>query len=133
MSTPNDTQDNEQFAARAKTRFDDSVDRLDAATLSKLNRGRQAALAELSSARPISPWLRWMPAAGVAAAALIVVVMLQVPVGLETPSDAILGTSESVAADFEILIGEDSLEMIEDLEFYSWIDLAELDSTDNVG
>jgi hypothetical protein len=30
-------------------------------------------------------------------------------------------------------MGDDSLEMIEDLEFYSWIEAADLDPTDNVG
>ena len=30
--------------------------------------------------------------------------------------------------DMEILLGEDSIEMLEDLEFYSWIDVAELES-----
>jgi hypothetical protein len=27
----------------------------------------------------------------------------------------------------EILLGEDSIEMLEDLEFYSWIDMADED------
>ena len=31
----------------------------------------------------------------------------------------------AVASDMEILLTEDSLEMLEDLEFYSWIDLDE--------
>ena len=125
MNTPTEKRD-EQLAKQAKALFDDSVERLDAATLSKLNRGRQAALAELSSGRRAVAWQRWMPATGVAAAAVIAVVMLQVP-SKPGPDDL-----ESVA-DFEILIGDDSLEMIEELEFYSWIDLAELDATDNVG
>ena len=30
--------------------------------------------------------------------------------------------------DMEILLGEDSIEMLEELEFYSWIDVAELES-----
>ena len=38
------------------------------------------------------------------------------------------------AADFEILLNEDSLEMLEELEFYSWIDLEDaLDANGNVG
>lgn len=129
MKTPNEIERDEhrQFTEAAKAVFDDSVDRIDAATLSKLNRGRQAALAELSSTRPAERWLKWMPATGVAAAALIAVVMLQGPANDEFMAPP------STAADFEFLIGDDSLEMIEELEFYSWIDLAELDSTDNVG
>ena len=40
----------EQMTRQAKEAFDSSVDRLDAATLSRLNRGRHAALAEASQA-----------------------------------------------------------------------------------
>jgi hypothetical protein len=35
--------------------------------------------------------------------------------------------------DFEMLIGDDALEMIEELDFYSWMDVTETDATDNVG
>ena len=37
------------------------------------------------------------------------------------------------ATDFEILLSEDSLDMLEDLEFYSWMDTANLDSGSDVG
>ena len=33
----------------------------------------------------------------------------------------------SAELDFEMLINEDSLEMLEELEFYSWLDLDEVD------
>ncbi len=36
-----------------------------------------------------------------------------------------------VASDMEILLTEDSLEMLEDLEFYSWIDL-DGETTDSI-
>jgi hypothetical protein len=68
--------DNE-FAQQTKELFDESVDGLDAATLSTLNQARQRALATIT--------------------------------------------------DMEILLGEDSIEMLEDLEFYSWIDMADED------
>ena len=47
-------------------------------------------------------------------------------------------TPEATASDFEILLTEDSFEMLEDLEFYSWIDLDEeteetLETEDVVG
>ena len=35
------------------------------------------------------------------------------------------GAGADMASDMEILLTEDSLEMLEDLEFYSWIDLDE--------
>ena len=119
--------DEEKFARQAKARFDDSVERLDAETLSKLNQGRQKALAELDGNRSYGQWSRWVPATGVAAAAVVAVVVWQGNV-TETTAPA-----PGEMTDFEILLGEDSLEMIEDLEFYSWIGVAELESNGNVG
>lgn len=124
MNGPN-TQDDERFAGQAKEMFDDSVERLDAATLSELNRRRQAALAEVSSGNRRVLWGRWLPAAGVTAAAVAAVVMMQSPAVIEPPVDE--------AADFEILLSEDKLEMIEELEFYAWLELVAEESADNVG
>lgn len=104
------------FEKRAKALFDESVDQLDAATLSQLNRRRHAALAELHGHR--LRWARWAPAAGVTAA-LVVAVMLALP---QAPVDSALPVS-----DMDILLGEDSIEMLEDLEFYAWLDVQEED------
>jgi hypothetical protein len=59
-----------------------------------------------------------MPATGVAAAALVAFMLLQNPAGVDEPLPA-------AVADMEILLGEDSIEMLEDLEFYSWLDVVE--------
>ena len=120
-------QHDDKLARQAKELFDDSVERLDAATLSRLNRSRHEALAELERTKPVGQWARWRPATGVAAAAVIAVVVWQ-GVATEGP----LPATNSVT-DFEILLGEDSLEMLEDLEFYSWIDPADLETNGNVG
>jgi hypothetical protein len=37
------------------------------------------------------------------------------------------------ATDFEIMLSEDSLDMLEELEFYSWIDTASLETNGDVG
>ncbi len=105
------------FSDKAKQLFDESVEGLDAATRSRLNRGRQAALAELRPFRPV--WVQWAPAAGVATAAVVAVVLWT---GIP-PVDEL--TPEASASDFEILLTQDSFEMLQDLEFYSWIDLDE--------
>lgn len=108
----------EEFNQQAKAKFDASVDELDAATLSRLNRARHKALAELQ--QPTRQWSRWVPAAGVAAVALVAVMIAQNPAGIYEPPP-------TAVADMEILLGEDSIEMFEELEFYSWLDVAELE------
>jgi hypothetical protein len=117
-----------QFAERAKQRFDSSVERLDAATLSRLNRSRQAALAEAAARGPAVRWSTWAPVTGLAAAAAVAAVLIVQPAGVDLPD-----AGDSTATDFEILLGDDSLEMIEELEFYSWIDIDETGAPGNVG
>ena len=117
MIEQKDMATDDAFAKKAKQLFDESVEGLDAQTRSRLNRGRQVALNELATGRPV--WVQWAPAAGVAAAAVFAVVLWT---GTQ-PVDEL--TPEASASDFEILLTEDSFEMLEDLEFYSWIDLDE--------
>jgi len=113
----------EQLAQQAKEAFDRSVDGLDAASLSRLNRGRQAALA--GAGQPGRGWLRWIPATGAAAAVLLVVITLQGPGDVDVMS--------APAMDLDILLSEESIEMLEELEFYSWLDTQELEGDGDLG
>ena len=115
--------DDKGFLERAKRRFDESVERIDGHTQSRLNRGRQKALAELASRGAFYGASTWVPAAGVAAAAVIAVVLWNGgPVVPSAPA----------ATDLEILMDEDALEMLEEMEFYGWMDLDE-EAGANVG
>ena len=127
MNEPNgtNTSNDDDFASKAKGAFDDSVEHLDAAALSRLNQGRHAALEQLQRGRAKAMWLRWVPAGGVAAAALVTVMVMRGPQVENMPLEAV--------TDFEILMEGESLEMFEDLEFYSWMDDAELEAGGNVG
>ena len=109
----------EKLEQTAKRLFDESVDGLDAATLSRLNRGRQAALEAAGSGR--SQWILWAPATGVAAAAIVAVVMLNEPT---------VDVTDATATDLDIILGEESIEMIEELEFYAWLDTVDLEAND---
>jgi hypothetical protein len=122
MNKPNDSED---FAAQAKGAFDDSVERLDGAALSRLNQGRHAALEQLASGRSKAAWTRWAPAGGVAAAALLTMIVMRAPEMESMPVE--------VVSDFEILLEDENLQMLEDLEFYSWLDDVDLDASGNVG
>ena len=117
---------NEEFVSKAGELFDDSVERLDAATLSQLNQGRQRALAELETARPLGQWLRWAPAAGIAVVAVVAVMMMNQRISTVTDEPV-------TASDFEMLLEDDSLELFEDLEFYSWLQSADLEMNGDVG
>ena len=104
------------FAARAKAVFDASVAGLDGRTRSRLTQARHAAVEAL--ARPRAAWRsRWLPAAGLAAAALAaVVVMLDVQPGNNEPQFA------AVVEDMELLTGAEDIELLEDMEFYAWLE-----------
>lgn len=123
----NDEHNDERLAGKAKQLFDESVDSINAETLSRLNKGRHAALAELHGARSRQPWLRWAPATGIAAAALVALVVMRAP-GDMVPLEAPI-----TASDFEILLDDQSLEMLEDLEFYSWVDTTDAAGSGDVG
>jgi hypothetical protein len=129
MNEPMDTKqkDDDQIIEKAKALFDESVDSLDAATLSRLNQGRHRALAELQRANPIGPSLRWLPATGIAAVALLAVMVMRGSDGVDVIEAPV------TASDFEMLLEEDSLDMLEELEFYFWLEATDLEANGNVG
>lgn len=114
----------ENFRKESRKLFDRSVDGLDASTLSRLNRSRQLALAE--SQRAHTPLLRWVPVTGMAAAVLIAVVVMRGPTGVDEIYVPVAVT------DMEILLSEESIDMLEDLEFYSWLDTVEAEDGGDV-
>jgi hypothetical protein len=112
--------------SRASELFNDSVEQLDGATLSRLNQGRHKALAELQKPA-IVRWGRWAPALGVAAAATVAVVIMNGQPLVDVAAGPVTAT------DFEMLIEADSLEMLEDLEFFSLLDAVDAETNGNVG
>lgn len=94
-----------------------SAEDIDAATASRLNRARQAALAEMPRQRRGGPWL--VPALSTAAVGALAI-GLWLNRGAELPAPA--APAVESAADMDLLLADDSLEMLEDLEFYAWLD-----------
>ncbi len=115
----------EHFIAQAKAHFDESVHGLDGATQSRLNRARHKALAEIATGRGFGRWNQWVPVAGVATAAVFAVVLWRGSPPMETV------VPPTIASDFELLLDQDDFEMLEDFEFYSWIEID--DAGANVG
>jgi len=118
MDTDNVREDRE-LEERTKLLFDESVSALDAETRSRLTRARYAALEELetSSAPMWRPW--WMPAGAVAAGVLAVMVLWQ---GQPPGSPEAQGFDVAAVSDLDILLGDEELGMIQELEFYAWLD-----------
>lgn len=101
---------------RSRELFEDSVNRLDARTRSRLNQARQVALDELNKGKARRYWLT-APLGGLAAAALIAVLLL-------TVREATVPSQESAGLpldDFDIVADTDNLELLQDVEFYSWL------------
>ena len=101
------------FVRQLKTMLDDGNARLDARVRSRLTQARHAALAQ-ADARPVF-WLRqWAPAAGVAAAAVLAVLVWPTARREQPPDES--------ASDLEIVLAGENLDLLEDLDFYEWVD-----------
>ncbi len=119
--------DDDKFAARVGEKLRSSVDELDAATLSRLNRSRQAALDAMGqSAVGKKRRNQWLPA-GVAAAVAIVAVAFwqrQIP----APDVGVPLSVADEVVELDLLFHEGDLEMYADLEFFAWLTEEELES-----
>jgi hypothetical protein len=111
-------QSQEAFEARSKELFDESVERLDGRTRSKLTQARHAALEELRAGKP-----RWrgvrVPAAALATVA-VAAVLVVTWTGLN--QSAAPGSGGLPLDDFDIVADSDNLEMLQDVEFYAWLE-----------
>lgn len=105
---------------RARELFDASVEGLDAETRSRLNRARQAAVAEVERAHR-SPWRTWLPAAAAASVALLAVVLWRMP-GNGVEPTARVAEPAPAAEVVEMLATSEGLDVAtEDPEFYTWL------------
>jgi len=120
------TDDEEAFALRAGAQLRDSGNELDAATLSRLNRARQNALDEMPDATRVrAGW--WAPAGAMAITATVVAGFWLARDTVDTPPPAVPIAAVD-ALDFELLLEDENLEMIEDLEFFAWLAGEELEA-----
>ena len=114
----NEPRKDEAWIERATALLDDSAKNLDASTLSRLNRARQAALAQ-----PRHATRRWMLGAGFAAASACALVLA---FGLQPRWHASVAPSHEAAAqadDVDLLnADDDTLDLYENLDFYAWLD-----------
>jgi hypothetical protein len=105
---------------RARKLFDASVEGIDAATRSQLNRARQAAVAEVERSRH-GPWRTWLPAAAAASVALLAVVVWRMPDNGVEPT-ARSAEPTPAAEVVEMLANGEGFDVAnEDPEFYTWL------------
>jgi hypothetical protein len=109
----------DDFAGAAGQMLRESADDLDVTTAARLKRGRRAALDQLRDRRTGHAWV--MPALSMAAVGALAVA-LWVSQGVAPRGTEPLAVTVESAADMDLLLAPDSLEMLEDLEFYDWLD-----------
>jgi len=116
----------ERLAQRARQVYRDGTQGLDAATLSRLNRARQAALEEYDRRRALPAWRRgnWQPAAALATVAAIAIAaaLLWAP-GLDVRGADPIARVER-AGDLEVVLADENLDMLDDLDFVEWLEPA---------
>lgn len=119
MNRTDEASERSALEARSKQAFDESVDRLDGRTRSALNQARHAALAEIERQQR-SPLARaWGPLTGIAAAAFVLLALFAPLRSMLAPQD-----TATQFEDLDIVAESDNIEMLQDLEFYAWLDAA---------
>jgi hypothetical protein len=122
----------DDFVERAEALLQAEAEALDAATRSRLNRARQSALAELGkNSRASGGRWNWMPAGGLALVSVLVAIVwlggdqpveLAPRAGLSGGALPVSAVSIAPAAgELEVLMADEDFEMLQDLEFYNWL------------
>jgi len=106
------------FERRAQELLEESTERLDGRVRSRLTQARSAAIEAARKSRRGVAWRTWIPAGALAgAAALAVFLWSGAPQSPATPTLAV----HSSLDDLDILVTNESFELLEDLEFYEWV------------
>ncbi|MBS0569108.1 MAG: hypothetical protein JSS28_00725 [Proteobacteria bacterium] len=122
------------WTERARSLLDESARDLDAPALARLNRARQAALAQRAPRRRAG-WL-FMPAGLAGACALLLAVgvwQARRPPSVATPAAAPAQAATAKAGsglnagDLDMIASGDNLDMVQDLDFYAWLDAQDED------
>lgn len=100
----------QKFLESIRSRLDEGLEHLDAATLSRLRQAREQALAQRYKKRR-AVWL--IPAGAAVAASILVALIINQPKPAPEP--------DYLFDELEMLSAFDELDLYEDLEFYAWL------------
>jgi hypothetical protein len=100
---------------RSKELFDESVERLDARTRSRLTQARHAALDEVRRSRRLRARWLWAPAGGLIVAG-VAALLIGVWPGVDPASPG-----SPALEDLEVVAGTENLDLLQDVEFYTWL------------
>jgi hypothetical protein len=109
------------WTGQAKQILDDSAQGIDAATLSRLNRARQAAL-DAARPRRLRPWFAPAGLASACAVLLAVAVAWHSPGSAPAPFEGQANAALSDGDDMDLVSSDDGFEFYQDLDFYAWLD-----------
>ena len=108
MKSPGD----EAFVDKVRQQLAAHADAVDDLTAARLAQARQRALQAEHAPR------RWKPVAGIAAAAAALVLTVLV----------VMQPVQQENADWEMWVAQDDIEVIEELEFYAWLEATQPNS-----
>jgi negative regulator of sigma E activity len=111
----NDNNDERVFLERVRRTLDDSVDNLDAQTLSRLTQARHDALEQGKSKSYLHKHRFWLTTVGLAATAAAVLLAIFLTRAPSVPQ------YYSAIEDVEILAASENPEFFSELEFYAWL------------
>ena len=115
----------EAFERRTRELLEQSTEQLDGRIRSRLTQARSAAVEEARKSRMGFAWRMGVPAGALAgAAALAVFLWSGTPHAPGTSTLAVHGSLD----DLDIMVTNESFELLEDLEFYEWVATGDADS-----
>lgn len=112
--------DEQKLRELAKASLERSVDNIDGATLSRLRQARHAAMQQRETP-VLATWLRPALASAFTVCALAILLTM---LPNRKADDDLLANAEALQQmdDFQLLSNGEDLDMIQDLEFYEWLE-----------
>ena len=121
----------------ARARFEASVEALDPRSRAQLAAARRAAVDVLR--RPVrQAWRAWVPATALASAALVAVLLWRAQTAQAPAADELelagVAAGDAALTPVELLAAGEDLDLVlDDLEFYDWLDATGFDTAGSAG